>query len=113
MFLGKQILKIPIAAIEADQILLTLQQLATYSNSANFNNIINRFSKSPKSLTTTMPTFDEKRERFKLFEYLLQTSLQMHNQLTEEDKINNFYSLFRADVLQTFKNITSPNREDL
>ena len=46
------------ATIEADQILLALQQLATNSNSANFNNNISRISKLPKSLTTTMPTFD-------------------------------------------------------
>ena len=43
------------ATIEADQILLALQQLATKSNSANFNNNISRISKLPKSLTTTMP----------------------------------------------------------
>ena len=48
------------AKIEADQILLALQQLATNSNSANFNNNISRISKLPKSLTTTMPTFDGK-----------------------------------------------------
>ena len=35
------------------------------------------------------------------------------NQLTEEDKINYFHSLMRGDALQTFKNITSPNRESL
>ena len=46
------------ATIEADQILLALQQLATNSNSANFNNNISRISKLPKSLTTTMPMFD-------------------------------------------------------
>ena len=46
------------ATIEADQILLALQQLATNSNSANFNNNISRISKFPKCLTTTMPTFD-------------------------------------------------------
>ena len=46
--------------IEADQILLALQPLATNSNSANFNNNISRISKLPKSLTTTMPTFDGK-----------------------------------------------------
>ena len=33
------------ATIEADQILLAFQQLATNSNSANFNNIISRISK--------------------------------------------------------------------
>ena len=52
------------ATIEADQILLALQQLATNSNSANFNSNISRISKLPKSLTTTMPTFDGKSEKF-------------------------------------------------
>ena len=37
------------ATIEADQILLALQQLATNSNSANVNNNNNRISKLPKS----------------------------------------------------------------
>ena len=101
------------ATIEADQILLALQQLATNSNSANVNNNNNRISKLPKSLTTTMPTFDGKSEEFQLFEDLFQTSLKIHNQLTEEDKINYFHSLMRGDALQTFKNITSPNREIL
>ena len=41
--------------IEADQILLALQQLPTNSNSSNVNNHSNRISKLPKSLTTTMP----------------------------------------------------------
>ena len=101
------------ATIEADQILLTLQQLVTNSNSANFNNNISRISKLPKSLTTTMLTFDGKPEKFELFEDLFQTSLKNHNQLTEGDKINYFHSLMRGDALQTFKNITSPNRENL
>ena len=101
------------ATLEADQILLALQQLATNSNSANFNNNISRISKLPKSVTTTMPTFDGKSKKFELFEDLFQTSLKIHNQLTEEDKINYFHSLMRGDALQTFKNITSPNRENL
>ena len=46
------------ATVEADQILLALQQLANNNNSANFHNNINRISKWPKSLTTTMPMFD-------------------------------------------------------
>ena len=50
------------ATIGADQILLALQQLATNSNSANFNNNISRISKLPKSFTTTMPTFGGKSE---------------------------------------------------
>ena len=101
------------ATLEADQILLALQQLATNSNSANFNNNISRISKLPKSLTTTMPTFDGKSEKNELFEDLFQTSLKIHNQLTEEDKINYFHSFMSGDALQTFKNITSPNRENL
>ena len=101
------------ATLEADQILLALQQLATNSNSANFNNNISLISILPKSLTTTMPTFDEKSEKFELFEDLFQTSLKIHNQLTEEDKINYFHSLMRGDALQTFKNITTPSRENL
>ena len=87
--------------------------MATNRNSANFNNNISRISKLPKSLTTAMPTFDGKSEKFELFEDLFQTSLKIHNQLTEEDKINYFHSLMRGDALQTFKNITSPNREIL
>ena len=99
--------------IEADQILLALQQLATNSNSPNFNNNITKISKLPKSLTTTMPTFDGKSEKFELFEDLFQTNLKIHNQLTQEDKINYFHSLMRGDALQAFKNISSRNRENL
>ena len=99
--------------IEADQILLALQQLANNNNFANFHNNINKISKLPKSLTTTMPTFDGKTEKFELFEYLFQTSLKIHNQLTEDDKINYFHSLMRGDALQTFKNINGPTRENL
>ena len=99
------------AANEDDQILLALQHLATNSNSANFNKNISRISKVSKSLTKTMPKFDRKSEKFELFEDLFETSLEIHNQLTEEDKINYFHSLMPGDALQTFKNITSRNRE--
>ena len=101
------------ATIEADQILLALQQLATNSNSGNFNNNNSRTSKLPKSPTTTMPTFDGTSEKFELFENLFPTSLKIHNQLTVEDKIIYLNSLMRGDALQTFKNITSPNRGNL
>ena len=101
------------ATIEADKILLALQQLANTNNSASFHNNINRISKLPKSLTTTMPTFDGKSENFELFADIFQTSLKIHNQLTEEDRINYFHSLMRGDALQTFKNINGPTRENL
>ena len=96
------------ATIEADQILLAFQQLANNNNSANFHN---RISKLPKSLTTTMPTFDGKSEKFELFEDPFPTILKIHNQMTEEDRINHFHSLMRGDALQTFKNIIGPTRE--
>ena len=102
-----------LAKIGADRIFLAHQQLATDSNSANFNNNINRISKLPRYLQTTMPNFDGKGEKFELFEDLFRTSLKTHNQLTEEDKVNYFRSLMLGDALQTFKNITSPNRESL
>ena len=101
------------ATIEADQILLALQQLANNNNSAIFHNSINRISKLPKSLRTTMPTFDEKSENIELFEDLFQTSLKIPNQLTEEDKIKYFHSLMRGDALQTFKNIKRRTRKNL
>ena len=60
-----------------------------------------------------MPTFDGKSEKFELFEDLFQTSLKIHNQRTEEDKINYFHSVMSGDALQTFNNIGSRNRENL
>ena len=101
------------ATIEEDEILLALQQLANNNNSPNFQNNINRTSKLPKSLTTTVPTFDGKSEKFELFKDLFQTSLKIHNQLTEDDRINHFHSLMMGDALQTFININGPTRENL
>ena len=60
-----------------------------------------------------MPTFNGKSEKFELFEDLFQTSLKIHNQLTQENKINYFHSLMLGDSLLTFKNISTPNRENL
>ena len=60
-----------------------------------------------------MPIIDGKSEKFELFEDLFQTSLKIHNQLTEEDRINYFHSLTRGDALQKFKNINGPTRENL
>ena len=101
------------ATIKADQKLLAIQQLANNNNSANFHNNINRISKLPKSLTTTMPRSDGKPVKFELFEDLFQTSLKIHNQLTEDDRINCFHSLLKRDALQIFKNINGPTRENL
>ena len=101
------------ATIEADQVLLALQQLANNNNSANFHCNINRISKLPKALTTTMPTFDGKCEKLELFEDLFRMSLKLHNQLTQNDKINYFHSIMRRDALQIFKNNNGPKRGNL
>ena len=92
---------------------VVLQQLSNNNNSANFHNNINRKSKLPKSLTTTFPTFEGKTEKIELFEDLFQTSLEIHNQLTEDDRINYFHSLMRREALQSFKNPNGPTRENL
>ena len=60
-----------------------------------------------------MPTFDGKIEKFELFKDLFQTSLKIHNQLTEDDRINYFLSLMRGYALQIFENINGPTRENL
>ena len=60
-----------------------------------------------------MLTFDGKSENFELFEDLFQRSLKIHNQLTQEVKINYYHSLMRGVALQIFKNITTPKRENL
>ena len=83
------------ATIEAGQILLGLQQLASNSNSANFFSNISRIS---NSLTTTMPNSDGKTQKFELF--------KIHNQLTEEGNLNYFQSLMSDVALKLFK--TSP-----
>ena len=101
------------ATIETDQFLLALQQLANKNNFENFHNNINRICKLPSSLTTTMPTFDGKSEKSELFEDLFQTNLKIHNQLTEDDRINYFHSFMRGDALQTFKIINGPTREKM
>ena len=93
------------ATIEADQILLAFQQQANNNNSANFHNNINRNCKLPKSLTTTMPTVDGKSEKIEVFGDFLQMSLKIHNQLTEDDRINYVHSLMTGDALQTSKTI--------
>ena len=60
-----------------------------------------------------MPTLDGRSKKFELFDDLFQTTLKIHNQITEEDKLNYFPSLLRDNALQTFKNINSPSSENV
>ena len=71
--------------------LLFLQQLTNNTISANFNNNVQ------VAEIAKIPMSDGKSEKFELFEDLFQTSLEFHNQSTEDDKINNFHCLLRGD----------------
>ena len=58
-------------------------------------------------------TFDGKSEKFELFEDLFHTMIKMQPEMTEQMKINHFHSLLRKNALQTFRNISSTNRQTL
>ena len=58
-------------------------------------------------------TFDGKSEKFELFEDLFHTMIKMQPEMTEQMKINHFHSLLRKNDLQTFRNISSSNRQTL
>ena len=58
-------------------------------------------------------TFDGKSEKFELFEDLFHTMIKMQPEMTEQMKINHFHSFLRKNALQTFRNISSSNRQTL
>ena len=58
-------------------------------------------------------TFDGKSEKFELFEDLFHTMIEIQPEMTEQMKINHFHSLLRKNALQTFRNISSSNRQTL
>ena len=58
-------------------------------------------------------TFDGKSEKLELFEDLFNTMIKMQPEMTEQMKINHFHSLLTKNALQTFKNISSTNRQTL
>ena len=58
-------------------------------------------------------TFDGKSEKFELFEDLFHTMIKMQPEMTEQMKIIHFHSLLRKNALQTFRNISSSNRQTL
>ena len=58
-------------------------------------------------------TFDGKSEKFELFEDLFHTMIKMQPEMTEQMKIYHFHSLLKKNALQTFRNISSNNRQTL
>ena len=66
-----------------------------------------------RPVNTATLTFDGKSEKFELFEDLFHTVIKMQPDMTEAMKINHFHSLLRKNALQTFRNISSANRQTL
>ena len=58
-------------------------------------------------------TFDGKSEKLELFEDLFHTMIKMQPDMSEQMKINHFHSLFRKNALQTFRTISTANRQTL
>ena len=58
-------------------------------------------------------TFDGKSEKFELFEDLFHTMIKMQPEMSEPMKFNQFYSVLRKNALQTFRNISTANRQTL
>ena len=58
-------------------------------------------------------TFDGKSEKFELFDDLFHTMIKMQPDMSEQMKINHFHSLLRKNALQTFRNISTANRQTL
>ena len=67
----------------------------------------------PKALSTTMPTFDGRNDKFEHFEDLFMTSLKVYPNISEEEQIHYFHSLLRGDALQTYRIMTDANRASL
>ena len=66
-----------------------------------------------KPVSTNTLIFDGKNEKFELFEDLFHTMLKMQPELTEAMKIHHFHAHLRKEALQTFRNISAPNKETL
>ena len=67
----------------------------------------------PKALSTTMPTFNGRNDKFEHFEDLFMTSLKVYPNISEEEQIHYFHSLLRDEALQTYRNMTDTNRASL
>ena len=58
-------------------------------------------------------TFNGKSEKFELFEDLFHTTIKLQPEMSEQMKISHFHSLLRKNALQTFRNISTANRQTL
>ena len=67
----------------------------------------------PVITSTTTLTFDGKSEKFELFEGLFHTMIKMKPDITEVMTVNHFHSLLYKNLLQTFRNINTANKQTL
>ena len=67
----------------------------------------------PKALTASLPVFDDKSEKFELFEDLLQNNIKMYPHLTEIQKINYFHSPLKGNALQAYCNLEDAKKDYL
>ena len=67
----------------------------------------------PKALTASLPTFDGKSEKIKLFEDLFRNNIESYPHLTELQETNYFHSLLKGDALQAFCNIEDSKKDSL
>ena len=113
--------------VSQDNNLPVVEQIPRNQNS-DANNSINRLAdaiaviatqQQPQAATMLKPvstntiTFDGKNEKFELFEDLFHTILKMPPKVTEAMKINHFHAHLRKEALQTFTNISAPNKKTL
>ena len=101
------------ASIEADQTFLFLEQLANNINFANINNNISRISKLPKSLTTTMPTFDGNLKSLSCLKISFKRASIFATSWMKMKKSNISIFSWRGNALQTFGNISNPTQKKL
>ena len=66
-----------------------------------------------KPVSTNTLNFDDKNEKFELFEDLFHTMLKMQPEMTEAIKINHFHAHLRKEALRTFRNISASNKKTL
>ena len=66
-----------------------------------------------KPVSTNTLIFDDKNEKFELFEDLFHTMLKMQPEMTEAMKINHFHAHLQKDAVQTFRNISEVNKKTL
>ena len=110
-----------------DNILPMVEQTPRNQNS-DANNSINRLADAiagittqqrPQTATMLKPVstntliFDDKNEKFELFEDPFHTMLKMQPEMTEAMKINHFHAHLRKEALQTFRNKSASNKKTL